>query len=158
MAEDRKKEAESGVLGRLAERGEDALTRVMDELGRNPRVTDALGRAMTAKGRVDETTRKTLATVGLAAADEIKDLRTQLERLEKRLAKLETGGAQASSSPGAKAGRTSAAATKASGGTARKEAGGTPTKSSAAARTKSGGTSPRPRPGGSGPTGPAGAP
>jgi len=157
MAENRKKEAESGVLGRLAERGEDALTRVMDELGRNPRVTDALGRAMTAKGRVDETTRKTLATVGLAAADEIKDLRTQLERLEKRLATLETGGAQASSS-GAKAGRKSTTATKASGGTARKEAAGTPATSSAAARTKSGGTSPRPRPGGSGPVGPAGSP
>ncbi len=157
MAEDRNKEAEGGVLGRLAERGEDALTRVMDELGRNPRVTDALGRAMSAKGRVDETTRKTLATVGLAAADEIKDLRTQLERLEKRLANLERGGTPASS-PGAKAGRTSATATKASGGTARKEAEGTPTKGSTAARTKSGGTSPRPRPGGSGPAGPAGSP
>jgi hypothetical protein len=141
MAENRNKETETGVLSRLAERGEDALTRVMDELGKNPRVTDAVGRAMGAKGKVDETTRRTLATVGLAAADEIKDLRKQLERLEKRLAKLETG---AASSSGSKAGRKRATSTKASGGTARKPAkrpgGGSGTRSSGSSGTPSGGS------------------
>jgi hypothetical protein len=80
---------ESGALGRLAGRGEETVTKLMDELGKNPRVTDALGRAMAAKGTVDEASRKTLARVGLAAAGEIADLRKALERLEKRLAKLE---------------------------------------------------------------------
>ncbi len=89
MAGQRKKPADAGVVSRLAGRGEDAITRLMDELGKNSVVTDALTRAMSAKGAVDERTRKTLATVGLAAADEIKDLRGQLERLERRLSKLE---------------------------------------------------------------------
>jgi septal ring factor EnvC (AmiA/AmiB activator) len=91
MAGQRKKPADTGVVSRLAGRGEDAITRLMDELGKNQVVTEALARAMSAKGRVDERTRKTLATVGLAAADEIKDLRGQLERLERRLSQLEGG-------------------------------------------------------------------
>ena len=63
----------------------------MEEMGRNPRVTEALGKAMSAKGKVDERTRQTLRQIGLAAADEIKDLRAHLEQLEKRLAELEDG-------------------------------------------------------------------
>jgi polyhydroxyalkanoate synthesis regulator phasin len=78
-----------GFVGRLAERGEEAVTRLVDELGRNPRVTDALNKAMSAKGKVDEGARRTLSQVGLAAADELKDLRKQIERLERRLARLE---------------------------------------------------------------------
>jgi polyhydroxyalkanoate synthesis regulator phasin len=89
MATQRKKEPDSGMVGRLAERGEDAVTKLIDELGRSPRVTDALGRAMAAKGKLDSSARAALGTVGLAAADEIKDLRAQVERLERRLAKLE---------------------------------------------------------------------
>jgi polyhydroxyalkanoate synthesis regulator phasin len=123
MAEGRKKDSETGTLSRLAELGEDALTRLMDELGKNPRVTDALGRAMGAKGKVDERTRKTLANVGLAAADELKDLRKQVERLEKRLAKLETGDASKASRR-TQAGRKSTTSTKSSGGTARKSSSG----------------------------------
>lgn len=88
MVTKRKKE-EGSTLGRLAGRGEEAVTRLAEELGRNPRVTDALGRAMSAKGRLDSASRKTLGTIGLAAADELKDLRKQIERLEKRLARLE---------------------------------------------------------------------
>ncbi len=88
MATKRSKE-DGGTFGRLAGRGEEAVTRLAEELGRNPRVTDALGRAMSAKGRLDSASRKTLGTIGLAAADELKDLRKQIERLEKRLARLE---------------------------------------------------------------------
>jgi hypothetical protein len=152
MAEGDNKEVDGGVLGRLAGRGEDALTRLMDELGRNPRVTDALGRTMAAKGKVDDTTRKTLSQVGLAAAGEIKELRQQLERLEKRLSKLETSGA--GTSGGAQAGRKSATATKSSGGTARKSPASPDTKSGGSASgsrsgSSSGGTAPGSTPGSS---------
>jgi hypothetical protein len=91
MATKRKKD-DSGAIGRLASRGEEAATRLFEELGRNPRVTDALGRAVSAKGRLDSGARSALGTVGLAAADELKDLRKQVARLEKRLAKLEASG------------------------------------------------------------------
>jgi hypothetical protein len=88
MATGRKKPDDSFV-GRLAGRGEEAVTRLVDELAKNPRFTDALGRAMSAKGKVDAEARKRLSQVGFAAADELKDLRKQIERLERRLARLE---------------------------------------------------------------------
>ncbi len=121
---DEKKPIDGSVLSRLAGRGEDALTRFMDDLGRNPRVTDALARTMAAKGKVDETTRRTLGQVGLAAAGEIRDLRTRLERLEKRLEDLE----RTSASTPTQASRKPATATQSSGGT--------PKKTSAPARTR----------------------
>jgi polyhydroxyalkanoate synthesis regulator phasin len=95
MAGARKEPTDEGVVSRLAGRGEEALTRLMDELGRNERVTDALGRAMAAKGKVDETTRKTLGQIGLTSSEDVKDLAKRLERLEKRVQKLETGGRSA---------------------------------------------------------------
>ena len=85
-----KETADAGTLGRLSKAGEDAVTRLFDELGKNERVTDALGRAMSAKGKLDESAKKALGQVGLAASDELKDLRSHIERLEKRLAKLES--------------------------------------------------------------------
>jgi hypothetical protein len=117
MADD-KRGADGGVLGRLAGRGEDAVTRLMDELGRNPRVTDALGRAMAGKGKVDEATRKTLGRIGLAASDEITALRRRVDKLEQRLAKLEAAGAGTRSRPATGKARTPS--TKSSGGTAAK--------------------------------------
>jgi hypothetical protein len=89
MAQKRKQPDEGGFVGRLAGRGEETVGRLIEELGRNPRVTDALGKAMSAKGKVDAGARRTLSQVGLAAADELKDLRKQIERLERRLARLE---------------------------------------------------------------------
>jgi hypothetical protein len=91
MAKKKKaKETDAGTLGRLSKAGEDALTRLVEELGKNERVTDAIAKAMSAKGKVDEGARRALGQVGLAAADELKDLRKHTERLEKRLAKLES--------------------------------------------------------------------
>jgi hypothetical protein len=91
MAKKKKaKETDAGTLGRLSKVGEDALTRLVEELGKNERVTDAIAKAMSAKGKVDEGARRALGQVGLAAADELKDLRKHTERLEKRLAKLES--------------------------------------------------------------------
>jgi hypothetical protein len=90
MATKRNKPEDSGFVERLAGRGEETVTRLLDELSKNPRVTDALSRAMSAKGRVDSSARRTLSQVGLAAADELKDLRKQIERLESRLSRLES--------------------------------------------------------------------
>jgi polyhydroxyalkanoate synthesis regulator phasin len=98
MAQRRKKPDEGGLVGRLAERGEEAVTRLVDELSHNTRVTDAFGKAMSAKGKVDAGARRTLAQMGVAAADELQDLRKQIERLERRLARLEGGGSTASRS------------------------------------------------------------
>ena len=84
-----KKPDDNGMVNRLAARGEEAVTRLVEELGKNPRVTDALGRAMEAKGRIDQSARGALAQAGVAAAEELKELRKQIERLERRLAKLE---------------------------------------------------------------------
>jgi chromosome segregation ATPase len=80
---------DGGVVGRLAGKGEEALTRVMEGLGKNPRVTEALDRALSAKGKLDERSRSALNQIGLAAGEEIRDLRSQLERLERRLSELE---------------------------------------------------------------------
>ena len=90
MAKKKKaKETDTGALERLSKAGEEAFTRLVEELGKNERVTDALGKALSAKGKVDEGAKRALGQVGLAAADELKDLRTHIERLEKRLAQLE---------------------------------------------------------------------
>ncbi|MGH3031224.1 MAG: hypothetical protein ACRDNE_10775 [Gaiellaceae bacterium] len=91
MATGQKKTTESGVVGRLSRRGEETLGRLMDDFGRNERVTDALGRAMSAKGKLDTASKRALHQVGLAPADDLEDLRKQVARLEKRLTKLEGG-------------------------------------------------------------------
>lgn len=85
-----KKPSDGGMVNRLAGRGEEAVTRLVEELGKNPRVTDALGRVMDAKTKIDQSARGAVAQAGLAAADELKELRKQIERLERRLAKLES--------------------------------------------------------------------
>ena len=90
MEEERKEPREGSVVSRLAGRGEETVTRFMDELGRNPRVTEALARALGAKGKVDERTRRVLAQVGLAPADEVRQLSLRLEDVERRLAKVES--------------------------------------------------------------------
>jgi hypothetical protein len=105
MAGKRKKPDEGGFVGRLAGRGEEAVNRLVDELSRNPRVTDALGKAMSAKGKVDAGARRTLSQIGLAANDELKDLRKQIERLERRLARLEGGSSARGRSSGTTAKR-----------------------------------------------------
>ena len=85
-----KKPSDGGMVNRLAGRGEEAVTRLVEELGKNPRVTDALSRVMDAKTKIDQSARGAVAQAGLAAADELKDLRKQIERLERRLAKLDS--------------------------------------------------------------------
>jgi hypothetical protein len=86
-----RKEQESTTLGRLSKRGEDAITRLVDEIGKNERVTDALSRAVSARGKLDGASRRARGQVGIAGTDELEQLRKQVARLEKRLAKLEGG-------------------------------------------------------------------
>lgn len=100
MATKRKKDPDNNLVERLADRGEEAVSRLLSEL--NPRMSGAIDKAMSAKGRVDSASRAALTQIGLAAADEIKDLRSQLERLEKRLARLEGTGSTASGKRSAK--------------------------------------------------------
>src|SRR4029450_7433560 len=83
-----KKPDDGGTLNRLAGRGEQAVTRLVEELGKNPRVTDALSRVMDAKTKIDQSARGAVAQAGLAAADELKELRKQIERLERRAGEL----------------------------------------------------------------------
>src|ERR671925_1562628 len=91
----RGRKPEPGVVERLSKRGEEAFTRLAEELGRNERVADALGKAISAKGRLDGASRRALGQVGLAAAEELTELRTQVDKLEKRVAKLEGGSTSA---------------------------------------------------------------
>ena len=91
MAKRQRKATEAGVVERLSRRGEETLGRLMDDFGRNERVTDALGRAMSAKGRLDTASKRALSQVGLAPADDLDELRKHVAGLEKRLAKLEGG-------------------------------------------------------------------
>jgi hypothetical protein len=85
---------DGGTFNRLAGRGEEAVAKLVEELSKNPRVTDALGRVMDAKTKIDQSARGAVAQAGLAAADELKELRKQIERLERRLAKLESNEAK----------------------------------------------------------------
>ena len=89
MATRQTKTPETGVVGRLAGRGEEAMSRLMDELGRNSKLTEALTRALAAKGMLDSASRTALTQVGLAPADEVRELRRRVIDLEKRLGKLE---------------------------------------------------------------------
>jgi hypothetical protein len=95
MATGDRKTPDSGVVGRLAGRGEEAMSRLMDELGRNRTVTEGLTRALAAKGMLDTASRTALTQVGLAPAEDVRELRQRVMDLEKRLAKLEGGSTRA---------------------------------------------------------------
>jgi cell division septation protein DedD len=140
VAENGKEQGDTGVITKLSKAGEDALNRFAEELGRNERVTDAVARAMAAKDKVDDATRRTLGQVGVAAADEIKDLRKHLERLEKRLAALEQKPEEAAKPKTATAkpkaaAKPKTAAKKSTSGTAKRTS--SPAKASEAKKTES---------------------
>jgi hypothetical protein len=99
MATEDRKSSDSGVVGRLAGRGEEAMSRFMDELGRNRTVTEGLTRALAAKGMLDTASRTALTQVGLAPAEDVRELRQRVMDLEKRLAKLEGGSTRRRKSP-----------------------------------------------------------
>ena len=70
------------TLGKLAGRGEETIKRLSEEIDKNPRMHDA-------KDRLDKLGRTMLQQLNVAFADEVAELRTEVTRLEKRVAKLE---------------------------------------------------------------------
>ena len=115
METEDRKSSDAGVVGRLAGRGEEAMSRLLDELGRNRTLTEGLTRALAAKGMLDSASRTALMQVGLAPAEDVRELRGRVMALEKRLAELEgrstrqrkptaKGRSSAKSSSGAKTG------------------------------------------------------
>jgi DNA polymerase/3'-5' exonuclease PolX len=143
MATTRKKSSDGGVVGRLASKGEEATGRFMEALGKNHLVTDALAKAMSAKGKLDTGSKAALTQMGLAPLDEVKELRKQVATLEKRLAKLEGTGAKSSAKASARSttsSRSTAAKPAATKKTTRAKKTAEETASPAAGRAIGGGT------------------
>jgi polyhydroxyalkanoate synthesis regulator phasin len=84
--------SKTSTLGKLAERGEETLKRLSEELDKNPRMHDA-------KDRLDKLGRSVLHQLNVALADEVKELKREVGRLERRLAKLEKEIARGSAAP-----------------------------------------------------------
>ena len=82
MTEAKTETTTGSTIGRLAERGEDALRRLSGELEKNPRAHEA-------KDRLVKLQRSTLPKLNIALADEVAELKKEVARLEKRLAKVE---------------------------------------------------------------------
>jgi ubiquinone biosynthesis protein UbiJ len=74
--------AEPSALGKLAERGEETMRRLSQEIDKNPRMHDA-------RDRFDKFGRSVLKQLNVALMDEVEELKKEVARLEKRLAKLE---------------------------------------------------------------------
>ena len=93
-----KKPSDGGTVNRLAGRARKRSPGSSRSWARTPRVTDALSRVMDAKTKIDQSARGAVAQAGLAAADELKELRKQIERLERRAGEARvdrTSGSQA---------------------------------------------------------------
>jgi ubiquinone biosynthesis protein UbiJ len=80
---------QGSIVTRLAERGEEAMQRLADEAAKRPPVSDALGRAHSARERLEELSRSVLQQLGVAPAADVEKLRREVARLERRLKKLE---------------------------------------------------------------------
>jgi hypothetical protein len=76
--------AERTTLTRLAERGEVAMKRLVEELEKHERVTGA-------RSRLEGVEKSVLNALNIASVAEVEQLRNDLAALEERLAKLEGG-------------------------------------------------------------------
>jgi hypothetical protein len=83
--------ADAGLVTRLADRGGETVQRFADEVVKQPMVSDAIGKANAAKGRLEGVSRFVLDQLGIAPAGEVEKLRKEVARLERRLKKLEGG-------------------------------------------------------------------
>ena len=128
-----------GMVEKLSKRGEEALTRLIEEVGKNQRVSDALGKASAAKGRADSAAKRAVGQVGGATADQLEELRKHIEKLEARLSKLE-GGTRAGSES-AKASETKETPSAKKGETKAESESGEGTSSPAPGRSIGGGSS-----------------
>ena len=77
------------VCAELAGRGHQAVTRVLDALTSDPRLTEAIDSLLAAKRRLSEATRGARSQLNVAAADSVHDLKERVVELEERLAKIE---------------------------------------------------------------------
>lgn len=85
MPEAKKEAVDQGVLERLAVRGDEAIRRLRDEA----HAAEALERLSEARGRAGKVQRSVLHQLNVASLEELEATRAELERVEKRLAKLE---------------------------------------------------------------------
>jgi hypothetical protein len=74
--------ATASTLSRLAGRGEETIKRLSEEIDKNPRMHDA-------RDRLDKLGRSMLQQLNVAFADDVEELKKEVTRLERRLAKLE---------------------------------------------------------------------
>jgi len=74
--------AERSTLTRLAERGEEAIKRLTEELDKNARVHDA-------RGRLERIEKSVLNRLNIASLDEVEELRKEVAKLERRLTRAE---------------------------------------------------------------------
>ncbi|MCL4288703.1 MAG: hypothetical protein KJ051_00365 [Thermoleophilia bacterium] len=85
MPEAKKEAVDQGVLERLAVKGDEAIRRLREEA----HAAEALERLTEARGRAGKVQRGVLHQLNVAPLDEVEALRAELDRMEKRLAKLE---------------------------------------------------------------------
>ena len=89
MATAQKKKPEASVITKLAEKGEETIHRLVGEAEKSPTLSDAIHRAKSAKSKLDSASRSALLQMGLAPAEDVRELQRKLEALEKRVTKLE---------------------------------------------------------------------
>jgi hypothetical protein len=82
MSETEQSATGPGPLERLAGKGDEALRRVAEEIGRAAPLTDA-------RGRLEQVERSVLDRLNIAAADEVGELRATVAELERRLLRIE---------------------------------------------------------------------
>jgi polyhydroxyalkanoate synthesis regulator phasin len=82
---------DAGFVTRLADRGGETMHRFADEVVKQPMVSDAIGKANAARGRLERVSRFVFEQLGIAPAGEVEKLRKEVSRLERRVKKLEGG-------------------------------------------------------------------
>ncbi len=85
--------AERTTMTRLAEKGEVAVKRLVEELDKNERVHGA-------RERFEEVEKSVLNALNIASVAEVEQLRQDIAALEARLAKLEGGTTRKKAEPG----------------------------------------------------------
>lgn len=89
--QEKERKADAGFVTRLADRGGETMQRFADDVVKQPMVSDVLGKANAARGRMERLSRVVLEQLGIAPAGEVEKLRKEFGRLERRLKKLEGG-------------------------------------------------------------------
>jgi hypothetical protein len=86
------KAQKEGLLAKVAERGEEAVKRLGEEVDKNERLHEA-------RVRLEDAGRTLLRQLNLAPRDEVEKLRKEVELLQKRLDVMESAAARQSGRP-----------------------------------------------------------